>query len=112
MDNEKNSEYYLNKIISDIEFCINHLENVQLEDFYNDEVINCAVSFKFVQISENNKKMSAEFLEKYSDIPWFKISGLRNRIVHDYGSIQLDIIYYTVKKDLPILYSLLKGIEE
>jgi len=32
-----------------------------------------------------------------------KISGLRNRIVHDYGSIQLDIIYDTVKNNLPDL---------
>ena len=41
--------------------------------------------------------------EVYPNIPWNKISGLRNRIVHDYGSIQLDIIYNTVKYDLPIL---------
>jgi uncharacterized protein with HEPN domain len=43
---------------------------------------------------------------------WKKISGLRNRIVHDYGSIQLDIIYNTVIQDLPLLLNDLKGIVE
>lgn len=46
----------------------------------------------------------------YPGIPWMKISGLRNRIVHDYGSIQLDIIYNTVKNDLPILVKEIKSI--
>lgn len=48
----------------------------------------------------------------YPNIPWMKISGLRNRIVHDYGSIQLDIIYNTVIQDLPLLLNDLKGIVE
>ena len=49
------------------------------------------------------KKLPLSINEVYPNIPWNKISGLRNRIVHDYGSIQLDIIYNTVKDDLPKL---------
>lgn len=40
---------------------------------------------------------------KYKSIPWNKISGLRNKIEHDYGSIQFEIIYDTIKNDLPVL---------
>ena len=40
-----------------------------------------------------------------------KMGGLRNRIVHDYGSVILDIIYDTVKEDLPELIHLLKEIK-
>lgn len=57
--------------------------------------------------------MQRSFLSLYNMypfIPWMKISGLRNRIVHDYGSIQLDIIYNTVKNDLPILVKEIKSI--
>ena len=40
---------------------------------------------------------------KHPEIPWHKINALRNKIVHDYGEIKLDIIYDTIKNDLPDL---------
>ena len=103
MDNGKTYKYYVEKIIDDINFCIKHLEAISLQEFNMDEILSSAISFKFVQISENVKKLPLSINEVYPNIPWNKISGLRNRIVHDYGSIQLDIIYNTVKNDLPKL---------
>lgn len=103
MDNGKTYKYYVKKIIDDINFCIKHLEAISLQEFNMDEILSSAISFKFVQISENVKKLPLSINEVYPNIPWNKISGLRNRIVHDYGSIQLDIIYNTVKDDLPKL---------
>ncbi|MCR4898321.1 MAG: DUF86 domain-containing protein [Acholeplasmatales bacterium] len=110
MDNNKTPKYYIEKIIKDIEFCIYHLKDSAIEEFNEDEVLSSAISFKFVQISENAKKIPESICSIYPDIPWFKISGLRNRIVHDYGSIQLDIIYNTVKNDLPNLLNSLNKV--
>ena len=112
MDNNKTPKYYIEKIITDIEFCIRYLKNVAIEEFNNNEILTSAISFKFVQISENVKKLPQSIFIMYPNIPWMKISGLRNRIVHDYGSIQLDIIYNTVIQDLPLLLNDLKGIVE
>lgn len=112
MDNNKTPKYYIEKIITDIEFCIRYLKNVAIEEFNNNELLTSAISFKFVQISENVKKLPQNIFIMYPNIPWMKISGLRNRIVHDYGSIQLDIIYNTVIQDLPLLLNDLKGIVE
>ena len=103
MDNVKTPKYYIDKILKDIEFCINNLNDVTIEKFNEDEVLSSAISFKFVQISENVKKLPNKIYDIYPNVPWMKISGLRNRIVHDYGSIQLDIIYDTVKNNLPDL---------
>ena len=103
MDNIKDTKYYLNLIVEDIGFCITKLNNMDLQDFCNDEVLFSAISFKFIQISENVKKLPKSLLEAYPNIPWNKIGGLRNRIVHDYGSVQLDIIYDAIKNDLPDL---------
>ncbi|MBR1624564.1 MAG: DUF86 domain-containing protein [Clostridia bacterium] len=112
MDNVKTSRYFITKTIEDINFCINCLENVSLDQFNDNEILSSAICFKFVQISENVKRLSTAVYEKYPDIPWVKISGLRNRIVHDYGSVQLDIIYNTVKNDLPWLVEEMKKITE
>ena len=38
-----------------------------------------------------------------SQIPWNKIKGLRNKIVHDYDNVFFDVIYKTAKTDLPVL---------
>lgn len=103
MDNIKSPKYYLMKIIEDIKFAIKHTRDLNLLEFSQDEVLNSAISFKFIQISENAKKLSDSFVKNYMNIPWQKINGLRNKIVYDYGSIQLEIIYDTIVNDLPIL---------
>ena len=108
MDNIKTPTYYLLKIIEDINFVIDNTIGISIEEFSEDEVLNCAVSFKFIQISENAKQLPEGLVKEYPQIPWKKINGLRNRIVHDYGNVQLDIIYNTIEKDLPTLLKQLK----
>ncbi|MGM9858494.1 MAG: DUF86 domain-containing protein [Bacilli bacterium] len=110
MDNVKDYKYFINNIIENIEFCLRHLDRISLEDFNRDEVLSSAISFKFIQISEYVKKLPNTIFDAYPNIPWHKISGLRNRIVHDYGSIQMEIIYYTVKDDLAELLNSLNDI--
>ena len=46
MDNIKEDSYYISKIINDLEFIINRTENVTLEEFDSDEMLNSAVNFK------------------------------------------------------------------
>ena len=110
MDNKKTSSYYLNKIIDDITFVIKSTKDYSLEEFSQNDLLNCAISFKFIQISENTKQLPISLTLSYPTIPWHKINGLRNRIVHDYGNIQLEIIYNTVIYDFPILLEQLKEI--
>ena len=57
--------------------------------------INRACIFTLEQIGENVKGISAEFKEMHSHIPWQEMVGLRNRIVHDYDGIYLDIVWET-----------------
>lgn len=65
--------------------------------------------FRMIQISANSKRLTEEYRIGRSDIPWEQIFGLRNRIVHDYGNIDLNIVYDTLTYDIP---DLLKKIEE
>lgn len=54
--------------------------------------------FRFIQISENLKRVSNELRELNNQIPWSQVIGLRNKIVHEYGRIDLTIIYDVLKK--------------
>lgn len=47
---------------------------------------------------------------KYPEIPWHAIVSMRNRLIHAYGDIDLDIVWQVVKENLPILIEQLKVI--
>ena len=59
--------------------------------------------FRLIQISENSEKLTEKFKEEHNDIQWRAMKGLRNRIVHEYGAVDLTIIYDTLLKDIPKL---------
>ena len=59
--------------------------------------------FNPVQISENAKKIFDNYKLTRLNAPWKDLIGLRNRIVHDYGHVVLDVVCYTLKNDIPEL---------
>ena len=82
---------------------IAHTQEITLEDLTQNEVLLDSVMFRMVQIAESASKLTAGFKRKHGDVDWQAINGMRNWIVHDYGKIDLSIIYQTVTKDLPKL---------
>lgn len=64
--------------------------------------------FRMIQISECAKKLSDEYKSEYTNIPWYALYGLRNRIVHDYGNVVLDVVYDTLKHDIPEMLKLME----
>ena len=112
MDNKKDNNYYINKVITDLEFLIEHTKDLNREQFGKDEVLLDSIMFRFIQISEHIKKLSLEFKEAHNSIPWISIIGLRNRIVHEYGNVDLSIVYDAVKEDIYIIHGLFKSIRK
>ena len=53
-----------------------------------------AVSMCVLQIGELVNHLSDAFKHKYDSIPWRKIRGMRNYVAHEYGSIDLDVVWY------------------
>ncbi|MBI3813866.1 MAG: DUF86 domain-containing protein [Nitrospinae bacterium] len=54
-------------------------------------------------IGEAANKVSTEVRDKYINVPWLDIIGMRNHLIHGYFDIDLDIVWDTVTKDLPPL---------
>ncbi|MBQ8138868.1 MAG: DUF86 domain-containing protein [Lachnospiraceae bacterium] len=108
MDNTKNDNYYLDKIKTDISFIIAHMKDVDAQELNDNEILLDSMMFRMIQISENAKKLSDEYKQTASRLPWNELIGLRNRIVHDYGSVDLNIVFETLKYDIPDLLEQLK----
>ena len=63
-----------------------------------------AMAFCILQIGELAGKLSEELrMASDEEIPWAKIRGMRNIVVHDYGNIDLDILWSVVNNDIPSL---------
>lgn len=103
MDNVKTDSYYVEKIRKDLEFIVDHMQNVDIEELNANEVLLDSMMFRMIQLSANAKKLTDEYRLTHGDIPWGAMFGLRNRIVHDYGNVDLKVVYETLKYDIPEL---------
>lgn len=101
MDNIKDDSYYIKKIEADLEFIVENMKGVEFDQFEQNLLLQDSMMFRMVQISENAKKLTEEYKEKHEDIPWGKLNGLRNYIVHDYGNMDLGIVYETLTENIP-----------
>ena len=110
MDNTKNDAYYVKKMIKDIKFIIEKTDGITLEALKENEVLSDSVHFRLVQTSENSGKLTQAFKDEHREIPWHAIKGLRNKIVHEYGDVDLNIIFQTITEDIPEVCRLLEQI--
>ena len=111
MDKKKDDQYYLEKIKTDLVFIINHTQGKTQREIEENELLIDSILFRIIQISENSIKLSEQFKEKNKNVPWIAIKGMRNRIVHDYGYIDLEIVHDTVIRGIPKMYEELKDIQ-
>lgn len=103
MNNSKNDQYYIEKIRTDLKFITIHMKDVDLNELRRNEILLDSMLFRMIQISENAKLLSEEYKKEKAQIPWNAVYGLRNRIVHDYGHVDLNIVFQTLKEDIPDL---------
>jgi len=103
MNHLKNDAYYIQKILTDLRFVTNHMEGVSLQALEENEVLLDSMMFRLIQMQENTKKLTDAYKMAHSNIPWKDISGLRNRIIHDYGNVDLAVVYSTLTEDIPWL---------
>lgn len=100
----------INRILQYIDSILKYSKNIRsVKEMSNNTMLVEAICFDLLQIGELVKDgLTSDTKEKIELIPWHQINGLRNRIVHGYDSIKLDIVYETIKNDIPLLKKELK----
>ncbi len=89
---------------------IAHTQGKTKEEIEADELLIDSIMFRIIQIAENNSRLTDQFKAEHSEVPWIAIKGMRNKIVHDYGYVDLTIVYDTVIYGIPDMYEKLKSI--
>lgn len=100
-------------LIPDILECgdkiLRYTANMNFDSFSEDEKTVDAVIRNFEIIGEAANRLTEEFKDINNDIDWHKIRGFRNRIVHDYAGVDLNIVWAIITDFLPnTLYSIQK----
>ncbi|MBK6647925.1 MAG: DUF86 domain-containing protein [Anaerolineales bacterium] len=82
------------------------------EIFEKDDKTVYAVIRAIEIIGEAASKLPKEFFEKYPELPWREIIGMRNKLVHAYFGIKMAVIWQTIQEDLPLIAKSLAEIIE
>ena len=90
----------LNDIRQAIDRIEQYIKNLSFDAFSDDQKSVDAVVRNLEIIGEAANRLPDEFKEKYLEIEWYKVVGLRHRIVHEYFGIDLEIIWQILQKDL------------
>ena len=101
---------FIEDILESIRLIKNYVENMGFDDFKNDRKTIYAVVRNFEIIGEASRFIPDEIKEKYENVDWKGIVGLRNRIAHEYFDISLSIVWHIVMKELPTLEDQMKEI--
>lgn len=91
---------YLQDILTSLSRIEDYTESLSFGDLNNDWKTIDAVVRNLEVIGEAAKNMPEEILEQYPNIPWSNMVSMRNKVIHEYFGVDMDILWKTVKEDL------------
>lgn len=77
--------------------------------FLSDLKTQAAVLHELLVLGEAVKRLSSEFRDRHQDIPWKSIAGMRDRLLHGYDDVDLELVWKTLSDELPVLVKRLEG---
>jgi uncharacterized protein with HEPN domain len=94
---------YLRHMLDAVERIRRYLDGVGLEDFEADEVLQDAVIRQLEILGEAASRVDQEYRSSNPQIPWSKAISTRNRLIHGYLSVDMEIVYRTATHHVPRL---------
>ncbi|MCW7075240.1 MAG: DUF86 domain-containing protein [Candidatus Methanospirare jalkutatii] len=94
---------YILDILTSIQEIEEFVEGMNFEEFVEDRKTVNAVIRSLEVMGEAVKKIPLEIREKYQEIPWKYIAGMRDKLIHEYHGVDLEIVWEVVEKEIPPL---------
>ena len=106
---------YIRHMLDEIDYILRRISDMNYESFLRDETLKRAFVRSIEVIGEASKKLPEDIKAMKPDIEWRKVSGMRDRLIHDYFGVDYTIVWDVAANKLPDLrlnlYALLKEIQ-
>ncbi len=107
---ERDPELLIGDMLGAAQKIARSLARVDRQSFLEDEKTVDAVVRNLEIIGEAARRLPMAYTARYLDLPWRRMAGLRNRIVHDYAGLDVEIVWDVVSRDPPPLAAALAGL--
>ena len=101
---------YLSEILASMEKIERYVAGVSFEEFVVREQLIDAVERHIEKIGEAAAAIPADVRDRHTEVPWKKIVGLRNKVIHHYFAVDHDVIWQIVTKNIPATKGKIAGI--
>jgi uncharacterized protein with HEPN domain len=86
--------------LESISYIRDFTRDVKWKDFRENTLVQDAVLRRITIIGEATKSVPDDVRSRYPDVPWKKIAGTRDKVVHDYNHVDLEVVWEIISKDL------------
>jgi uncharacterized protein with HEPN domain len=105
----KDDSLYIDHLLRSINNILEYTKGINKKVFSNNNLVQDAVIRNFEIIGEATKKVSDVYKQTHVEIPWKEMSGMRDKLIHDYIGVDIVVIWKTIKEDLPPLKKILEA---
>ncbi|MDP2648097.1 MAG: DUF86 domain-containing protein [Candidatus Yanofskybacteria bacterium] len=108
----KDPNILLQHILESVEALQEYLVGVDQAEYLSNMEKQDSAERRLQVVGEAIVQLPHEFKDKHPDIPWAKIAGLRNRLVHEYFDIDHKLVWNTIEKSLPVFKQQIEALLE
>jgi len=107
---KKDNSIYLHHIVDHLKNVSIYLSGFNYSHFLESQLHQDAVIRNLEVCGEATKKISQDLKDKYPQISWRAMAGMRDKLIHDYFNVDLEIVWETAKNDVPNLITVIEKI--